>query len=206
MSTISSWRDQKYKLAQGWALLRGEAESSGAKASTGRPKGLGIEPEVTISEKCTTYLGCRQKTSVRPRPSGGTCTVMEYDMEEFMQQCLDSYKELAHVRDVRPVPTPFVPEDQVRSPAGAPGSGTCTECTWCCHTFPPTVYENIDALEKAKQKAKKAGRETGPTSEGGTLSEDRGKLAPVASRILMQVLWGGGRGSRGSICFEQFVI
>ena len=116
--------------------------------------------------------------------------MMEYDMEEFMLQCLESYKELAHVKDVRPVPTPFVPEDQVCSPAGAPGVGTCVECLWCCHTFSPTVYESIDALEQAKLNAKKNSRETDSCSEGATLSDNRGKLAPVASRILMKVLWG----------------
>ena len=56
----------------------------------------------------------------------------------------------------------------------------------------PTVYENIDDLEKAKtKKGQKDGRETTPSSEGATSSDDRGKLAPVASRILMKVLWGG---------------
>ena len=56
----------------------------------------------------------------------------------------------------------------------------------------PTVYESIDALEKAQQKGNNDGRETGSSSEGEKLSEDRGKLAPVASRILMKVLWGWG--------------
>ena len=99
-------------MAQGWALLRGgTAQAVNPKARSDRPQGLGIEPEVTISEKGTTFLGCRQKKFTKPHSSGGTCTVMEYDMEEFMLQCLESYTELAHVKDVRPVPTPFVPED-----------------------------------------------------------------------------------------------
>ena len=127
----------KDKLAQGWALLRGgTAQAVKSTASSGRPAGLGIEPEVPISETGTTFLGCRQKKYSKPHPSGGTCTVMEYGMEEFMLQCLEAYKELAHVRDVRPVPTPFVPEDHISSPAGAHGTGTCVECPWCCHACP----------------------------------------------------------------------
>ena len=79
----------KENLAQVWTFLRGEtATAVGPKASSDRPKGLGIEPEVTISEKGTTYLGCRQKKSARPHPSGGTWTVMEYGMGEFMLFCL----------------------------------------------------------------------------------------------------------------------
>ena len=116
----------KEHMAQGWALLRGEtAQAVGSKArSNQRPTGLGIEPEATISEAGTTFLGCRQKKYTKPHPSGGTCTVMEYDMEEFMLQCLESYKELANVKEVKPAPTPFIPEDHISSPAGAPGSGT----------------------------------------------------------------------------------
>ena len=53
----------KENMAQGWALLRGEtAQAVGAKArSKDGPKGLGIEPEATISETGTTFLGCIQK-------------------------------------------------------------------------------------------------------------------------------------------------
>ena len=50
----------KEHMAQGWALLRGEtAQAVGSKArSNQRPTGLGIEPEATISEAGTTFLGC----------------------------------------------------------------------------------------------------------------------------------------------------
>ena len=42
----------KDKLAQGWALLRGgTAQAVDPKARSVRPKGLGIEPEVAISER-----------------------------------------------------------------------------------------------------------------------------------------------------------
>ena len=75
----------KETLAKGWALLRGEtAKAVRPHASSTRPKGLGLEPEVQVTEKGTTYLGCRQKKSAKPHPSGGACTVMEYGMEEFM--------------------------------------------------------------------------------------------------------------------------
>ena len=68
------------------------------------------------------------------------------------------------------------------------------ECPWCKHTFPPgTVYESVEKLEAAllkqkKNKASDGGRET-PSVPGSPPVEQRGKLAPIASRILMKILW-----------------
>ena len=94
-------------LSQGWKLLR---------------KYISIEQEIRVDEKGSTYLGCRQVRRNQRLPHGGMATVMEYDMEEFVTSCVDKYKELAGVRDVRPVPTPFINEDPRVSPAGAPAS------------------------------------------------------------------------------------
>ena len=103
----------KENLAKGWAALR---------------KHLSIEKEVRLGGKGSTYLGCRQIKSCRKLPDGGMATVMEYDMEEFLTSCVDKYKELAGVRDVRPCATPFLTEDHSDSPAGQAGEGPCVEC------------------------------------------------------------------------------
>eukprot|EP00969_Alexandrium_andersonii_P080763 3560304-Alexandrium_andersonii.AAC.1 len=66
-------------------------------------------------------------------------------MEEFIQSCVDRYRELAGTSHVREFPTPFVPESHEEAPAEAPHArGPVMECPWCCHTFlPPKVYDNI---------------------------------------------------------------
>ena len=173
-------------LAKGWELLR---------------KHISIEQEVKLDGKGATYLGCRQVKSSRRLPHGGLATVMEYDMEEFLSSCLEKFKELAHVKDIRPFPTPFITEEQTNAPQGQAGTGPCVECPWCKHTFPPNVHETVNALERdiQQQKAKlknlespskdSSGNAESSSSRGSHPAESTGKLASIASRILMKVLW-----------------
>ena len=58
-------------------------------------KGLGIDPPQEINEKGATYLGCRQKRETIKLPSGRLATSMTYDMEEFLDSCVQKYIELA---------------------------------------------------------------------------------------------------------------
>ena len=139
--------------------------------------------------------------STRRLPHGGLATVMEYDMEEFLSSCLDKFKELAHVKDIRPFPTPFITEEHTSAPQVQAGTGPCVECPWCKHTFPPNVHETVNALERdiQKQKAKlknlespskdSHGNAESSSSRGSHPAESTGKLASIASRILMKVLW-----------------
>ena len=79
-------------------------------------------------------------------------------MEEFIVSCIDKFKELAGVRDIRPAPTPFLTEDHQNAIAGASTKGPCVECPWCKHTFPPgTVYESVEKLEAALLKEEEQG-------------------------------------------------
>ena len=144
-------------------------------------------------------MGCRQVRTSRRLPSGRMATVMEYDMEDFLISCVDKFKELAGVKDVRPCPTPFITETHEHSPAGRAGTGPCVECPWCKHTFPPHVYESVDALEASKRAQKKKVRaptkdsdgeaDSASVSGGRQPADEKGKLAPIASRILMKILW-----------------
>ena len=70
-------------LKEGWALLRKHKGS-----------GLDIEPERRVNANGATYLGCRMVKTVRTMPSGKKITVMEYDMQEFLQDCVSVYKRL----------------------------------------------------------------------------------------------------------------
>ena len=50
-------------------------------------------------------------------------TAIEWDMEEFIVSCLDKFKELAGVKDIRPAPTPFLTEDHQNAIVGASTNG-----------------------------------------------------------------------------------
>ena len=157
---------------RGWELLR---------------RGLGIETPKEIDASGSVYLGCRQERSEIMLPSGQMATAMTYNMEEFLDSCISLYKDLAGPKTVvKSYATPFFQEDHRTSPAGAPGVGPVQECPWCSHTFPPApTWDSIDKLLESKNIKD-------PGAMGGQPSahhEDRGRLQPVAARILMKVLW-----------------
>ena len=88
--------------------------------------------------------------------------------------------------------TPFLQEDHRESPAGARGKGPCVECLWCMHTFPAKVHEDVEALEASKRKkqSKTVHRQSGePDGHQAEHHLDRGRLQPIASRVLMNILW-----------------
>mgnify|MGYP002810278831 CR=1 FL=1 len=67
---------------------------------------------------------------------------------------MQRYVELAgpNVR-MKVVPTPFLVEDSGNGPAGAPcATGPISECPWCAHTFAPTVFKDLDELNKKTKK------------------------------------------------------
>ena len=136
-------------------------------------------------------------------PDGGMTSAMEYDMEDLLVACVDKYKELAKVKDVRPYPTPCITEDHTNSPSGKAGEGPCVECPWCKHTFPPNACECVSALEadiQRRKKDEKAAKDAleasaskcpdgkaGAAPNGGNLGGSEGRLALIASRIRMKM-------------------
>ena len=123
-----------------------------------------------------------------------------------MQSCVQLYLDLAPGATLRQVATRFLAEDQRDSPARGPaGTGPVEECPWCCHSFSPNPYPSASALEKhrrAKRDAvgtsadskREASKGTGGASAAGNqgteVEVDRGRLAPVAAKILMKILYG----------------
>ena len=91
-------------MAKGWALLR---------------KGLNIETEQRVGPEGVSFLGCRlEKRSVR-LPSGRLATVWTYNMQPFLQSCVDRYLELAPKgTTLKPADTPFINESTLESTAG----------------------------------------------------------------------------------------
>ena len=169
----------KANMKRGWELLRQD---------------LDIEPEKVIDSKGAVYLGCRQEVNTIKLPSGRLATAMTYNMEEFLESCVNKYIELAGPgTKIKPYPTPFFQDDHRESPAGAPGHGPVQECPYCCSTFPPQrTWKDVDELEASKRKRQKAGTagEAGqPAGNQAPHHQDRGRLQPIASRILMKILW-----------------
>ena len=121
-------------------------------------------------------------------PTGGVATVQEYDMEDFLKSCIDLYQELAPGVKLKKVSTPFLSEDHRNSPARGPaGTGPVEVCPWCECPHAPNPWKNIDEYDKAMAKKRKAlEAETSAQSENLV----RGRLAPVAARILMKILYG----------------
>ena len=126
-------------------------------------------------------------------------------MHNFFKACVDLYLELAPGAKLHPATTPFLAEDHRDSPARGPaGSGPVEECPWCCHTFAPNPYASVSELERAR-KAKRVGGTgsttpakpacgvAGNTADRGSETDEgeaRGRLAPIAAKILMKILYG----------------
>ena len=168
-------------------------------------QGLNIDKPQDINGQ--SYLGCRHERYEIDLPGGGKATVDSKNMTEFMQSCVQLYLDLAPGTTLQKVATPFLPEDQHESPARAPaGSGPVEECPWCRHTFAPDPYPSISDLQKARRSQQSSGSGgDAPTGSEATSSlggdssaraeeaggaDVRGRLAPVAAKILMKVLYG----------------
>ena len=77
-------------LAEGWSLLR-------QGITTDDPTGHGL------------YLGCLHSVSDRPSPDGsGTVRALEYNMQAFLESCVERYRTLTGATYLRKVTTPFV--------------------------------------------------------------------------------------------------
>ena len=103
--------------------------------------------------------------------------------------------------------TPFWPEGHRDSEAGGAGAGPVIECPYCKHACPPPrVYKSVEELEKRdharrsalKKEIEGSGVRAAPQEVSGTraATSDKfsttpvvGRLQPVASRILMKILW-----------------
>ena len=102
-------------LAEGWKMLRSL---------------LNIEPETDLGM----YLGCTLRKGEGRLKDGTRVSTMTYDMESFLEQCIERYKEVAG-KDVvlKNVATPSLPEDTKQHPARAPcSSGDINKCP-CVH-------------------------------------------------------------------------
>ena len=130
---------------------------------------------------------------------GSIANSVSYNMKSVWDSCVQRYMELAgpNVR-MKTVPTPFLIEDSGKGPSGAPcATGPITERTCCSQTFTPSVYKNLDELNK-HAKVKPTGKdlegEMGGTCGGDSASpkqpQIRGTLAEHAACILMKCLYG----------------
>ena len=147
-------------LAKGWTMLRSL---------------LNIEPETDLGM----YLGCTLKTGESRLKDGTRVSTMTYDMESFLDQCVEKYKEIVG-KDVvlKYVATPSLPEDPKQHPARAPCSkGAMNICPWCKCSF--SGQGDKPSSEAAK----------GIQDAAGPNSEVRGELAPHAASVLMKLLY-----------------
>ena len=145
------------------------------------------------------YLGCLQEKGRVRLPGGRFATTMVYNMEEFLRNAVERYKKLAGPSwKIKTVATPFLEEDQTKSPQGGSPDGKVTECPWCKHTFTPTVFDNKKAYEASRAKRASAARDspgkrkpaTARGDDNGTPAssppaEDLGRLQPIAAKVMM---------------------
>ena len=69
-------------------------------------------------EEVGLYLGCKHKIYNAVSPyTGKPVNVMEYDMSEFLQDCVRVYKKLTGVSKLRKAPTPFY-SDSIHAASG----------------------------------------------------------------------------------------
>ena len=170
----------KRNLKQGWELLQ---------------KGLIIEPPTPVG----VYLGCGHEVGTIT-VNGKTARTMTYNMEDFLKSCVERYVELAGTSArIKNVTTPFLTEDQNTSPQGAPcAKGPHVECPWCKHSFPKNSDGNVTTAKRQDGKTDMSSDvSSGQTDEngkpasdsGGTLPEDKGRLQPIAAKVLMKILY-----------------
>ena len=147
-------------LPKGWGMLRSL---------------LNIEPETDLGM----YLGCTLKKGESRLKDGTRVSTMTYDMESFLEQCVEKYREIAGKNVAfKHVATPSLPEDAKQHPARAPcAKGDAVVCPWCSCSFLGRGYDSPS--ESAKGSSDTAGRST----------EVRGELAPHAASILMKLLY-----------------
>ena len=161
----------KENIDAGWKLLR---------------KQLVIEPEKQVGgqDECL-YLGCALDLFKVQLPNGQLATGMGFRMERFLRSAVDKYLALAGPGfKLRHVDTPFLTEDQSKSPQGAPcAEGQCIECPWCKHTFPPTVANDV------RQVTGNRSRESADAANKVQKQPDEGRLQPIAAKVLMTVLY-----------------
>ena len=92
----------KENLEEGWRLI-------GERIEIEPPTGFGL------------YLGCNHKRSTTTTPDGHEITTMEYDMSDFLRQCVAKYRELADFAgEFPPAPTPFLTASAEHGPARVP--------------------------------------------------------------------------------------
>ena len=143
-----------------------------------------MEPETRIGDKGIQYLGCLQRCFSIEIALGRMAFVMDYAVEEFLGSCVDKYCELAKVkRPLRHFATPILPDDHALSVAGALGTGPVTECPWCHHADTPASFVTCPSVAALARK---------PATRSVLADEEsqQGELHAVASRVLMNVLWG----------------
>jgi hypothetical protein len=82
-------------LPKAWAMIRSKIETT-------EPTDLAL------------YLGCNHEFHQGPSPlTGQTTTLLVYNMEQFLRECINKYKSLVGLQELVPIPTPFVDETAV---------------------------------------------------------------------------------------------
>ena len=96
----------KGNLAEGWKAIR---------------KGIVTDDPKSVG-KC---LGCQHDVKVVNKDGVETTTV-EYNMEDFIKQCVSSYLDLAKLKesDLSPAKTPFLGDSRFSDKDDIPGQGT----------------------------------------------------------------------------------
>ena len=107
-------------LAEGWRLIR---------------KNIVIEDPGPVAH----FLGCTHRVGVCRLSSGSLARTMVYDMENFLQQCLEAYQKIIGPRwPMKQVPTPFLDEGTAES-SEFDRSVSLAAMPVVCRTFPDYV-------------------------------------------------------------------
>ena len=164
-----------------WSLITTDTINS----KTGEiiTKGAELEEIESIGK----FLGCQHNRFEGISPiTGEKVQMIEYNMTDFMSSCVEKYCELGKVQrsKLKRVPTPFLDSACVNECKLACG-GKCTVCHARCYSGnPPKKRLNSDGQMDSDDTSTQC-----PTSSDDD-DAPKGKLQPIASRILMKVLYG----------------
>ena len=113
-------------LAAGWSLIRSKIKMD----------------DPTNMEH---FLGCTHRSGHAKLDSGVVVRTMTYDMQCFLEACLDLYTSLTgKPPKFRPVPTPFL-EEGPHEAGVAVADGPWTECPYCAGRFPDATFARMSS-------------------------------------------------------------
>jgi hypothetical protein len=131
------------------------------------------------------YLGCNQKRVQITMYGGISANCVIYDMESFLEQCVNRYLEVAPPgTKMREAKTPFLHDEGDHGPSRNPTKSKYACCEWCGFVASNTVSTVGGDGTPSTSLTKEVLSKVKEVDDGS-----RGQLADAAASVLMKILY-----------------